>query len=179
MASIQLASGRFFNFERFGVRDIRIEDIAAATSKICRFTGHCKTFYSVAQHQVLVSTLVPPEYALAALLHDATEAYINDLSRPLKDILPAYVEYEKKRLWPVVARAFKLPEIMPPVVKRADDIALVTERRDLMPLPKGMTDEWDWAKDVPVLPFRIKAVDWRRARSMFLARFRALTKEAA
>lgn len=175
--SIQLASGRFFDFTAFSVKDIAIEDIASSLAKLCRFTGHCKTFYSVAQHSVLVSKLVPREYALAGLLHDATEAYINDLARPLKLINPAYVEFEHTKLWPVVAAKFDLPDILPPCIKEADNIALVSERRDLMPLPAGMRDEWEWAREIPVLPYKIKPLEWRPARSAFMRRFKALTEK--
>jgi 5'-nucleotidase len=175
--SIQLCSGKFFDFTSFGVKDIVIEDIASATAKLCRFTGHCKTFYSVAQHSVLVSRLVPPEHALAGLLHDATEAYINDLSRPLKLLNPQYVEYEHSRLWPIIAARFDLPDVLPPCIKDADNIALVTERRDLMPLPTGAKDEWHWARDIPRLPDKIKALEWRAARSQFMTRYRVLIKK--
>lgn len=176
--SIQLASGRFFDFTAFSLKDIQIEDIAASTAKLCRFTGHCKAFYSVAQHSVLVSKIVPPEYALAGLLHDATEAYINDLSRPLKLIVPQYGEFEHTRLWPVIAARFDLPDVLPPCIKEADNIALVTEKRDLMPEPVGMTNEWEWAKDIAPRVRRIKPIeDWREARAQFMARYRALTKK--
>lgn len=173
--SIQLASGKFFDFTSVTPADIEITDIASALSKLCRFTGHCKRFYSVAQHSVLVSTLVPREYALLGLLHDATEAYINDLSRPLKLINPEYVAYEHK-LWPVIAERFALPAEMPRCIKDADNIALVTERRDIMPPNPAVQDEWHWARDIPRLPQKIKPVEWQEARRMFLARFRALTK---
>lgn len=171
-ASIQLSSGRFFDFTSFEPHEIKIEDIACALAKLCRFTGHCNAFYSVAQHSVIVSKIVPPEHALAALLHDASEAYINDLSRPLKQINPEYVDFEHNRLWPAVAAAFKLPRVLPACVKEADNIALVTERRDLMPLPEGMADEWHWAKDIVPLPEKIVAIeDWRHAKFQFLGRY--------
>lgn len=175
--SIQLASGRFFHFNAFTLKDVTIEDIAASLSKLCRFTGHCKRFYSVAQHSVLVSQIVPPEHALTGLLHDATEAYINDLSRPMKMLVPAYGEFEHTKLWPVIAAKFDLPDVLPPCIKEADNVALVTEKRDLMPAPVGNIDDWSWAADFPRLPQKIKPVGDVAAKRMFLARYRALTKK--
>lgn len=61
-----------------------VDDIAHALSMKCRFTGHCREFYSIAEHSVRVSLLVRPELRLAALLHDAAEAYLPDLARPIK-----------------------------------------------------------------------------------------------
>src|SRR6267378_1608096 len=74
-----------------------IEDIAHALSQTCRWTGHTKFHYSVAQHSIYCSFLVPAEHALAALLHDASEAYLGDMNRPLKhytDAGPAYMKVE-------------------------------------------------------------------------------------
>lgn len=175
--SIQLASGRFFNYRAFSVGDIQIEDIAASLAKLPRFTGHARYDYKVGQHSIIVSKIVPREHALTGLLHDASEAYINDLARPFKLLHPSYVEYEKARLWPTIAARFDLPDVLPACVKDADNVALVTERRDLMPEAVDADGEWDWARDIVPLPSRIKAVEeWRKVEAMFLHRYRELTK---
>ncbi|MDI1288693.1 MAG: hypothetical protein PSX37_01920 [bacterium] len=70
--------------------EVHAPDIAKALSQICRYGGHTSQHYSVAEHCVLMSLAVAPEHALFALLHDATEAYVGDMVRPLKQALPEY-----------------------------------------------------------------------------------------
>lgn len=113
-------------------------DIAHALARICRFNGHCRTHYSVAQHSCMVADLVPAADQLAALLHDATEAYVGDMVRPLKQLMPDYREIEH-RIWLAVCERFLIDPILPVSVKRADLVALATERRDLMPSQQA---EW-------------------------------------
>lgn len=108
--------------------DFNIMDIAHGLSNICRFGGHSRVFYSVAQHSVFVSHLAP---GMEALLHDATEAYLGDMVRPLKGSMPEYQNLEHK-VWAAIATAFGLPLVLPKEVKNADNLALVTERRDIM-----------------------------------------------
>lgn len=102
--------------------DIDIHDIAHHLSLLCRFTGACSHFYSVAEHSVLVSELLEredPKLAMLGLMHDATEAYLGDVGRPLKAHLPEYVAIENNN-WLAIADHFGLPDDMPPSVKKAD-----------------------------------------------------------
>ncbi len=77
----KLFLGSIFYYDRINKDDIDINDIAVSLSNICRFAGHLSHFYSVAQHAVLCSQLVPQEFAFEALMHDATEAYCRGHSR--------------------------------------------------------------------------------------------------
>lgn len=115
--------------------DIDIRDIAHALSNICRFTGHVKEFYSVGEHAVLVADLLAGEDQKWGLLHDASEAYIADVSRPVKQQpgMALYREAEE-RLQQLIYRKFGLTGIPPERLKWADDMALNSEARSLMPL---------------------------------------------
>lgn len=153
---------------------IDIVDIAIGLSRICRFGGHLRpdvSFYSVAQHCVLVSYLVPPELALRALLRDASEAYLGDVIRPLKCVVgPIYKPLEQR--WErEIGRRFHLGDAlvhMHPAVKRADNIALETERRDLC-APNARPDS-----SVRPHPDRIVPLSPFDAREAFLVRFAEL-----
>jgi len=114
------------------IEDIDIYDIAHALSMQCRYNGHTREFYSVAQHCVLMSRAVSPDNALWALLHDATEAYVGDMIRPLKRSMPAYVEAED-RIMALIAEKYGLRGVtMPAEVKDADNRILLSEREALM-----------------------------------------------
>lgn len=129
------SSGKWFNVLEPNPDDIDLKDIAHALSNQCRFTGHTEQFYSVAQHSVLVSQYCDPEDAAWGLLHDAGEAYLSDIARPIKkhpDFGPFYLKAEA-RLTAAVMEAFGLSPEMPDSVKAADDMLLRMEARDLMP----------------------------------------------
>lgn len=141
---IQTFTGRKFFPLAPEPADVCIEDIAHALSNVCRFTGHCREFYSVAQHSVLVAHRVAdisPVVAQWALLHDASEAYICDMARPVKRQIADYRTIEQ-RLEQCVAQVFGIdPETMEhPAIKEADLRMLATERRDLMGPPP---EAWD------------------------------------
>ena len=128
------------------------EDIAWALSMQCRFNGHTRAFYSVAQHCYLVADLVPAQYQLQALLHDATEAYVGDLVSPLKAVLPEYRQIEL-RVWHAICARFDIEPVLPPCIHDADLVALATERRDLMPQHQ---DEWACLVGTQPMQARIK-----------------------
>lgn len=130
---IQTATGRVFYPLDPRPEEIFIEDIAHALSNLCRYGGHCRDFYSVAQHSVLVSRALPDEHKLWGLLHDATEAYLVDVPRPIKRFLGGY-EVAEDRLHVVIAERFGLPPEIPAEVKRVDNAILVDEMNQLMPM---------------------------------------------
>jgi hypothetical protein len=130
--------------------DINPTDIAHALSLLCRYGGHVDRFYSVAEHCVLMSNAVAPEYALQALLHDATEAYVVDVPRPVKLVLPDYRAVEDA-VWSAIARYFDIPEKLPEAVKLADNQILIPERNTLMP----RAEKWDVDAEYTPLPVTI------------------------
>lgn len=111
---------------------ILLDDIVHALSKICRYNGHTDQFYSVAQHSVYTSYLVPPQHAMSALMHDATEAYIGDMPKPIKMGQYPFEEMEQY-IWEYgIAPRFGLPKQLPKEVKYADVQMLVYEKAHLM-----------------------------------------------
>lgn len=151
-----------------------LDDIAHALANICRFAGYTQTHYSVGQHSVLASHLVPPADALHALLHDAAEAYVGDMVSPLKDLLPGFKVIEA-RIWMAIAARFEIAAQMPAGIKEADLVPMATERRDL--LPPG--PPWPSLKGIQPLPNEI--VPWAPAftRLAFKRRFKQLVRSGA
>lgn len=168
---IQTASGKKFFPLSPREEDLDINDIAHALSNICRFTGHCKEFYSVAQHSVLVSLVCEPKDALWGLLHDASEAYLMDIATPVKrSAQMEQYRIAEYRLMQLVCKKFGLSADMPESVEKADTILLSTEVRDLLanPHPDWKPKAEPWSQKIePVLP--------SIAKQMFLDRFRVLT----
>ncbi len=117
--------------------EVHIEDIAHSLSLQCRYAGHCQKFYSVAEHSVLIANWIwwhgSAADALVGLLHDATEAYLVDMPRPVKRSLPDYQRHEAA-LWKVIASRFCLPEDMPAVVHEADNRIIADEMVNMRPM---------------------------------------------
>lgn len=153
--------------------EVHIEDIAHALSMQCRYAGHCIRFYSVAEHSVLMAWWLyrhaGPQTALAGLLHDASEAYLVDVPRPVKPYLAGYKEAEA-RVQGVIMRRFGLPAELPRAVKEADDWIIGDELANLKPM------EWHARYQNPL---GVTLAYWSpaEAEEKFLSAFRALSDE--
>lgn len=165
--------------------DVCIEDIAHALAHLCRFGGHCCRFYSVAEHSLRVMRALEasesdPRLLLFALLHDASEAYLGDVVRPLKYSLPDYRSIE--RATEAVIFAALLDGQTPTsaeweTVKHFDDVLLMTEKRDLL-----AAESHKWSIEAEPLASRISpsigddprliAADFRFQFSRLVAEFR-------
>jgi hypothetical protein len=169
---IRTATGQYFNFNQPETHNFTIEEIAFSLSNLCRYTGHVE-FYSVAQHSVLVSHIVPKRFALVGLLHDAAEAYLGDVASPLKAMLADYKKVEK-RVEAAIASHFGLQFPFPPEVKYADMRMLMTEKRDLMPeIPE---DAGKWPDHLKCVNYTVRPMVPVVARTYFLNRYNELTK---
>lgn len=151
------------------VEDVCIEDIAHALSLMCRFGGHCKRFYSVAEHSVLVSQCVPDEHRLQALLHDAAEAYCVDIPRPLKRFLQGYAAIEDRN-WIVISAVFHVPYALYSTVKEADTTVLYAEAKQIMSIP---VNPWK-LENIPAACVDVIGLTPTAAKALFLDRFKEL-----
>lgn len=164
---IVLYSGNLFWFNAPEKSLFTVEDIAHALANTCRFGGHCVEFYSVAQHSVEASYIVSPQHAMAALMHDAAEAFVGDMPSPLKMLLPEFKTLEK-RIEAEVMRRFNINLPLPAEVKHADLRMLATERRDIMPVT---SDLWSILEGVKPIARRIVRMEAKEAEEIFLARY--------
>jgi 5'-deoxynucleotidase YfbR-like HD superfamily hydrolase len=175
MSYIITHTGTHFHFPP-APRDHRrylVRDIAHALAHLCRFNGHTEHFYSVAQHSLLVARLLPPELALAGLLHDAQEAYMGDMATPLKQLMPAYRDMECQ-IEAELAAEFGLHHPMHPLVKEADLTMLATEAYHFF--GHAEAGLWESIRYVKINPYPIKPVRPSDAEEAFLSIFQMLTQ---
>lgn len=156
---LMLASGTLFDLADPEGSQLSLYDIAFGLGRVCRFAGHTSRFYSVAEHSVHVARLVPVALARAALLHDASEAIIGDVTRPLKAMLPEYRVIEA-RLEAVIAARFAPADGPPlslaaPAIKAADRAMCAVEARELMPHAPGY---WEGIGADPALVDRARRI---------------------
>ncbi len=149
---------------------INIDDIAHSLSMLCRFNGHCLRFYSVAEHSIHVSNIVSPENRLWGLLHDAAEAYLSDVPKPVKMALEQFHQLENRML-AVIAERYGLITEIPGEVKVADMTMLATEKEALM---GNEPEPWSGMPD-PLEPAMIRCLSPEEAKQGFLKRFSELT----
>lgn len=172
---IALLSGATFNYNQPEKSDVTIDDIASALSNVCRFSGHLPVFYSVAQHLVNTSYIVPEEHAFTALMHDTAEAFTNDLPTPLKWALPVFKELEVK-IESAMANKFGFEYPYPDPVKLADTQMLLLEKKYVKQDPHV----WEYYGDVEYehLLDKVDLKGWQpvRAKREFLERFYELTQ---
>ena len=167
-------TGRSFPVDSPTVGDIDIEDIAHSLSTTCRFCGHSKQFYSVAQHSVIGASYIAPEFAKWFLLHDASEAYVNDVIKPQKQYLPLIKTWEDNIL-SVIAEKFSLPWPIPDEVKEMDKRLLATEIGQVLNNPsESLWSPWliDEPLDICIVPW-----SWEDSKAMFLNKFHKLFTE--
>lgn len=174
MTWLMTASGRKVDLVKPDPHAICIEDIAHSLALQCRFNGHCRVFYSVVQHSVHCSEICDPKYTMECLMHDAAEAYLGDIVRPLKAVLGdsvlGEIEFEFECL---IAEALGLQVVAGyrDEVRRVDNIMLATEKRDLLP---HSSDVWPCLRGVTPLPGTIHTMAPVMAERAFLARYEAL-----
>jgi uncharacterized protein len=163
--------GNRFFLTRPHIDDVAIEDVAHGLAYQCRFNGQTSAFYSVAQHSLMVMALVPPALCFQALLHDAAEAYLGDMVKPLKLLFPEFSVIEA-RVMEIIGQRFAIDLTrLDPAIKRADLIALATEKRDLMPYS---TEKWSYLEGIDPLPGIIAPMDPQAAKEAFLKAFATL-----
>jgi len=160
--SIQTFTGIFFDPFNPRVEDVRIEDIAHALTMQCRFGGHVRKRWSVAQHSLMVSDLCPEHLKLEGLLHDASEAYLTDLPRPIKHhpLLSSYRGLEADLEY-AISKRFDLSWPMPDEIKAADNAVLVAEAIALKNGIEGWQEHqkaWGTQLDQPVDPTLVQAI---------------------
>ena len=171
---MQTYSGLTVDFDNISRNSISIKDVAHALSITCRWNGHTKKFYSVAEHSILAATHAinnNESYldSLFILLHDASEAYVSDVASPIKKFFPTYMDMEEK-IQVVIAEKFDLPYPMPKQITEMDYKVLATEKRDLLgeePASWGRLPNPLDEIIVPMTPIQSKAAFTKRFKELF------------
>ena len=173
MTWIQTFTGQAVDLLHPRPETIQLADIEHALARICRYTGHTVEHYSVAQHCVLVANHLQPELALQGLMHDAVEAYVQDVSAPLKWAMRELAHespYDRieHRVDLAIAKRFKLERPLPKEVRDADLRMLATEARALGFLEKAPQP---WSLPLPPYDMEIECWSASRAKEEFHNRF--------
>lgn len=167
---IQTRSGRIVDVLNPRPEDFDLSDIAHALAHQCRFSGHTSRFYSVAEHCLLAADFVERAHAREALMHDAAEAYIVDVPRPIKR-LAGLLEYRRieERIEAAIAARFGLSWPWAPEVHEIDDLLLAAEVQKLMPW-RAAPEAWPWRELPPAFKALRLGVGPMSARELFTRR---------
>lgn len=175
---MQTYTGRQFYPLDAHAEDVDPIDIAHGISMQCRYNGHVKRFYSVAEHCVVMSEYLEgigasANDSLYALLHDATESYVGDMVRPLKKHIPLFSQIEDGVMVAIAERFGLDSAVMPDTVREADNRILLDERAELL---GEATAAWS-VEDLTPLGVQIKGWDPFVAKELYLMRLEDLTGE--
>ena len=168
--TIKVAGGNYVDLANPTPEMIDLPTIAAALSKICRFGGHVPRYYSVAEHCVLAAAHAFSDGYIgnvleAILLHDAAEAYVGDVVKPLKVLLPEYADIEQRMENAVAARFGIDFDGCSDVIKRYDRIMLKAEKIAMWP---DDSEHWEGWQDIETRRTRIRFWKPRKAEKHFL-----------
>ena len=175
-STIKVSSGHYVDIQSPEPDMIDIQSIASALSKICRFGGHCPLFYSVAEHCIHAAGFAytdghPLEVVAAVLLHDATEAYLGDMVKPLKQLLPEYSKLEGK-MELAVSDHFRIDfRKHRDVIKHYDRLMLKAEKIAQWPEDNS---QWEGWLEIEARPVQFKYYMPEQARIAFLEIARSL-----
>lgn len=169
IGAIVLNSQSYLDFDDIEAHEFDIKDIARGLANTCRFGGQSTRFYSVAEHCVHASHIVPPELAFEALMHDAAEAYIGDIPRPLKIRLPDYEAIET-RLEISICKQFKIDYPFSIETKSVDMCMLAAEQTQVM----NNQDNWGSVQGFEPANVDIMFLEPEYAYATFIARFNQL-----
>lgn len=179
LTAIRTSSGRWIDLAHVLPSDIEIRDIAHALSRICRWSGHSAQHYSVAQHSMQVSVRCPKNLQLEGLLHDAAEAYIGDITRPMKVLLqqlaPGVLKTLETQIEQAIALAFGLVYPWPAAIKVIDDRVKELEETCFWPGSPDASGKLLMKSDLHPIDI-VRPIIPDDAKAFFLARFFEIQK---
>lgn len=174
--TIKVSAGHYVDLANPDPSTIEVKSIAAALSKVCRFGGHCPQFYSVAEHCIHATAMAcsdgyTGDALIAVFLHDAAEAYIGDMVKPLKVTMPQYGEAEQ-RIEAAIQAAFGIDFAKwMDVIKRFDRAMLKAEKVTMWPED---TEKWAGFSEIEDRVVKFQFWEPRQAEMQFLAMARTL-----
>lgn len=170
---IQLNSGRKYYPLDPRPEDFLISDIAHSLASLCRWNGHVDKHYSVAEHCLIMSAKVPQHLALTALMHDASEAYLGDVTRPLKAILGGAYKTIEARTQAVIAEKYGFHAKLPREIEDLD-LRITVDERQMLFIHNDESHDWMIEGDRG-LGIDFECLPREQAKDCFLMRFRELT----